>query len=156
MRNEPFFRMKHIFGLGLLLLLILQMQTHTEEDTARHQNVEREVSETPEKNREDMALQHFQQRDFYRTIIENNLFRPLGWTPPDPHPTYRLIGTILPTDENTPPQAIIQSTAGNPKTYIVTIGEKIDAHTKVLSIAHKSVVLETDGKHHTLRLHIRF
>ena len=32
--------------------------------------------------------------DFYRTIIDNNLFRPLGWTRPVPPPTYRLIGVI--------------------------------------------------------------
>ena len=32
------------------------------------------------------------QSDFYRTIIDNNLFRPLGWTPPRPIEPYRLIG----------------------------------------------------------------
>ena len=48
-------------------------------------------------------LTDFQHSDFYRTIIENNLFRPLGWTPPRPVEPYRLIGTILPIDANTPP-----------------------------------------------------
>ena len=47
------------------------------------------------------------QSEFYPTIIDNNLFRPLGWTPPRPVEPYRLLGTILPTDEKTPPQAII-------------------------------------------------
>ena len=30
---------------------------------------------------------------YYRTIIDNNLFCPLGWTPPRPVEPYRLIGT---------------------------------------------------------------
>ena len=34
---------------------------------------------------------------YYRTIIDSNLFRPLGWKPPRPKPTYRLIGTVIPT-----------------------------------------------------------
>ena len=81
----------------------------------------------------------FETEAFYRTIIENNLFRPLGWRPPRPIEPYRLIGTILPIDANTPPQAIIESTAGN-QTHIVTTGEKIDASTEVVSIQGKSVV----------------
>ena len=93
---------------------------------------------------------------FYRTIIDNNLFRPLGWTPPQPSEPYRLIGTILPRSEtHTLPRAIIQSTTGN-TTHIVTLGEKIDASTEVVSIESKQVVLETDGKQRTLRLHIRY
>ena len=31
---------------------------------------------------ETTALQHSQKTDFYRMIVDNNLFRPLGWTPP--------------------------------------------------------------------------
>ncbi|MDE0014549.1 MAG: hypothetical protein OXU51_00060 [Candidatus Poribacteria bacterium] len=39
---------------------------------------------------------------YYRTIIDNNLFRPLGWTPPQPIEPYRLLGTKLARDANTP------------------------------------------------------
>ena len=88
---------------------------------------------------------------FYRTIIDNNLFRPLGWRPPRPVEPYRLLGTILPRRANTPPKAIIQTTAGN-KTYIVSIGETLDASTEVVSIESKSVVLQTNGQKRTLRL----
>lgn len=93
----------------------------------------------------------FETETFYRTIIENNLFRPLGWRPPRPTEPYRLIGTLLPRSANTPPQAIIETTAGN-KTYIVTTGEKIDASTEVVSIAGKQVILSTDGQQRTLHL----
>ena len=92
---------------------------------------------------------------YYRTIIENNLFRPLGWTPPRPIEPYRLIGTILPRAANTPPRAILQSTTGQ-KTYIVSIGEKIDALTSLVSIQGKQVVLSTNGEQRTLHLPIGF
>ena len=92
---------------------------------------------------------------YYRTIIGNNIFRPLGWTPPRPVEPYRLIGTILPRDANTPPQAILETTAGQ-KTYIVTIGDKIETHTEVVDIQPKQVMLSTNGKQRTLKLPIRF
>ena len=88
---------------------------------------------------------------FKRTIIDNNLFRPLGWTPPHPKEPYRLIGTILSCSANTPPQAIIQTTAGN-TTYILTTGEKIDADTEVVSIEAKQVTLSTNGQQRTISL----
>jgi len=95
----------------------------------------------------------FDSESFYRTIIENNLFRPLGWTPPRPIEPYRLIGTILPRDADTPPKAIIQTTAGQ-QTYIVTTGEQIDALTEVVSIESKSVTLSTNWQQRTLHLPI--
>ena len=89
---------------------------------------------------------------YYRTIIDNNLFRPLGWTPPRPIEPYRLLGTILPRSEtHTPPKAIIQTTAGQ-KTYIVSTGDKLDASTRLVSIQGKSVRLSTNGKQRTLHL----
>ena len=93
----------------------------------------------------------FDSDSFYRTIIDNNLFRPLGWRPPRPIEPYRLIGTVLPRSANTPPTAIIQTTAGK-KNYIVTTGEPLDASTEVVSIEGKAVTLETDGQRRTLRL----
>ena len=40
------------------------------------------------------------QNDFayYQVISDNNLFRPLGWTRPDPTPRFELIGTIVGKD----------------------------------------------------------
>lgn len=40
------------------------------------------------------------QNDFayYQVITDNNLFRPLGWTKPDPTPRFELIGTIVGKD----------------------------------------------------------
>ena len=91
------------------------------------------------------------QSDFYRTIIDNNLFRPLGWTPPRPKEPYRLLGTIVSPDADTPPQAILQTTIGN-TTRIVTTGEKLDTDTKVVDIQPKQVILSTKGQQRTLKL----
>ena len=114
------------------------------------------VSEAPDRARRvrDPAVV-FDAEAFKRTIIENNLFRPLGWTPPRPIEPYRLIGTLLPKDDRTPPTAILQTTAGQ-RTLIVSTGEQIDAETEVVEINRKQVVLETDGQQRTLRLAIGF
>ena len=97
----------------------------------------------------------FDAQSFYQTIIDNNLFRPLGWTPPRPTEPYCLMGMILPRSENTPPKAIIQMTARN-TTLLVSTGEQIDASTEVVSIEGKRVVLSTDGQQRTLHLLIGF
>ena len=38
---------------------------------------------------------------FYQTIIDNNIFRPLNWEPPQREPAYTLIGTAVATAGNT-------------------------------------------------------
>ncbi len=93
----------------------------------------------------------FDSEAYYRTIIENNLFRPLGWRPPVTVEPYRLLGTILPTDASSPPRAILQTTTGN-QTYIVSAGDPLDASTEVVDISGKSVVLSTEGRERTLEL----
>ena len=97
------------------------------------------------------SLSDFQKTDFYRTIVDNNLFRPLGWRPLRPREPYRLLGTLIPTDGNTPPQAILQSATAR-TTYIVRIGDKLDKATTVTDIQRKEIMLETNGKQRTLGL----
>ncbi|MYA70659.1 hypothetical protein F4009_11595 [Candidatus Poribacteria bacterium] len=97
----------------------------------------------------------FETETYYSTIIENNLFRPLGWTPPRLVKPYRLLDTISHCRANTPPKAIIQSTTGN-QTYIVSTGEKLDASTEVVSIESKQVTLSRNGQQRTLHLSIGF
>ena len=97
------------------------------------------------------SLTDLQNTDFYRTIIDNNLFRPLGWRPQRPKEPYRLLGTILPKDTNAQPKAILQTTAGN-KLYTLSVGEKLDADTTLTHIQPKQITLATKGKHRTLRL----
>ncbi|MDE0327319.1 MAG: hypothetical protein OXN27_25610 [Candidatus Poribacteria bacterium] len=93
----------------------------------------------------------FDSESYYRTIIDNNLFRPLGWTSPRPKEPYRLLGTIVSPDADTPPQAILQTTVGN-TTRIVVTGEKLDPDTAVVDIQPKQVTLSTKGQQRTLKL----
>ena len=44
------------------------------------------------------TLTDFQKSDFYHTTIDNNLFRPLSWTPPRPCEAYRLKQILLEKD----------------------------------------------------------
>ena len=96
-------------------------------------------------------ITRFQDSQFYRTLIDNNLFRPLGWKPPRPREPYRLIGTIIPTDPKLPPQAIIQVIARK-ITPTVTLGDKLDKDTTVTGIQPKQVTLETQGQPRNLKL----
>ena len=86
-----------------------------------------------------------------RTIIDNNLFRPLGWTPPRPIEPYRLLGTKLARDANIPPQAIVQTVTTN-MTHIVILGSNLDVDTQVVDIQSKQVTLSTHGQQRTLML----
>ena len=98
-----------------------------------------------------LTTPEFDVETFKHTIIDNNIFRPLGWTPPRPVEPYRLIGTLLPRDANRPAEAVIESTSGK-LISIVSVGEPLDTETKVVSIESKSVVLESGGVRRTLRL----
>ena len=145
------------FGIALLFSLLhthTQPQQHalpeTETVTVTPQHRPRAEGSTRPRSVEQPA--RFQDSTFYRTIIDNNLFRPLGWTPPRPREPYRLLGTIIPTVGNTvSPQAILLATAGN-KTHIVTIGEKLNKETTVTDIQPKQVTLEKEGQLKTLNL----
>jgi len=89
--------------------------------------------------------------DFYRTILENNLFRPLGWRPARPREPYRLLGTLIPCDGKSKAQAILQKNFAG-KTYTVTIGDQLDADIIVIDIQTKQVTLEKAGQRRTLTL----
>ena len=93
----------------------------------------------------------FDSESYYRTIIDNNLFRPLGWSPPVRVEPYRLVGTIFPRDKNLPAQAIIEAVLGG-TTHFVGVGDVIVGETVVVSIEAKSITLETAGKSRTLSL----
>ena len=97
------------------------------------------------------GLKTFQKSEFRRTIVDNTLFRPLGWTPPRPRDRYRLLGTRTPTDGKSEAQAILQKTPVG-RTYTVTIGETLDTDTTLVDIQPKQVTLETSGVQRKLTL----
>lgn len=86
---------------------------------------------------------------FYRVIIENNLFRPLGWMPPHPQPVYRLLGTVISID-GTKKQAILQEIASE-QLHFLKVGDSIDG-AEVTEIISKQMTLQQSEQTLTLKL----
>ena len=85
---------------------------------------------------------------FYKTIIDHNLFHPLGWTPPNNEPAYSLIGTAV--DPNGAiSQATLLETRSN-RYHFVTIGTKLGDIT-VKDIQARQVILDKTGENITLK-----
>ncbi len=85
---------------------------------------------------------------FYKTIIDHNLFRPLGWTPPNNEPAYSLVGTAV-----NPNGAISQATLLEKRSnryHFVTIGTKLGDMT-VKDIEAKRVILDKGAETVTLK-----
>ena len=81
--------------------------------------------------------------DFYRVIIENNIFRPLNWKPTQPEPAYTLLGTAITPDGSSATAYITERKTK--QFYAVKTGEKIgDAVVK--EIQPKQVTLDKEGK----------
>ena len=86
--------------------------------------------------------------DFYRVIVENNLFRPLGWQKPNREPQYTLIATLIEREGNTA-RAFLMDRKSN-QSYYVAIGEKVgDAIVK--DIKPNQVTLDKVGDTVTIR-----
>ena len=86
---------------------------------------------------------------FYKTIIDNNLFRPLGWTPPNNEPSYGLVGTKVVDPNEGISQATLLERRSN-RYHFVTIGTELDGMT-VKDIQGKQVVLDKAGETVTLK-----
>ena len=85
---------------------------------------------------------------FYKTIIEYNLFRPLGWTPPKNEPSYSLVGTAV-NQNGVISQATLLERRSN-RYHFVTVGTKLDDMT-VKDIRAKQVIMDKGGETVTLK-----
>ena len=86
--------------------------------------------------------------DFYKVIINNNIFRPLGWRPPNREPQYTLIGAAI-NPNGTKMEAFISEERSN-EFYIVGVGDKV-GEAVVKEIQQKKVTLDKNGETITLR-----
>ena len=77
---------------------------------------------------------------YYNIISENNLFRPLGWTKPDPTPKYELMATII---SETYTRAYIRDVRYG-RDYFVGIGDNIG--NSVVEKIHRGVVELGNGE----------
>ena len=80
--------------------------------------------------------------EYYKVIVDNNLFRPLGWRPPNNKPRYTLIGTWISSNGVTAKALILEQRSN--QTYYVSIGEKVGEAT-VEGIKSNQVSLDLSG-----------
>ena len=80
--------------------------------------------------------------EYYKVIVDNNLFRPLGWRPPNNKPRYALIGTWISSNSMIAKALILEQRSN--QTYYVSIGEKVGEAT-VESIKSDQVSLDLSG-----------
>lgn len=92
------------------------------------------------------------QKVFDNTIIENNIFAPLGYKPPLKTHTYRLVGTQIPIGRETEAIAILQETTGEKNMLSVSIGTKIAQDTVVMDIKPKQIIIKKGNRRTLLRL----
>ena len=102
------------------------------------------------------TLETFQASPFYRTIVENNLFAPLGTAPPPETRHFRLIGTTTrePPDATQEVAAIVEHLHSG-QTLTLRIGDQIGDET-VVAIHRKQLTLERDGETVVLTLPSEF
>ena len=86
--------------------------------------------------------------DFYRVIIENNLFRPLGWRRPNRDPEYALVATWIGT-KGTVAKALVMERKSNQLHYVAR-GEKV-GDAIVQNIAADQVSLKASDDIVTLK-----
>ena len=85
---------------------------------------------------------------FYRAIIDNNIFRPLGWTPPRKEPEYALIGTAI-YPNGAVAKAFVLERRSN-QFYTAVVGDKV-GEAVVKEIKQRQVTLDKAGEDITLR-----
>ena len=86
--------------------------------------------------------------DFYRVIIENNLFRPLGWQRPNRDPEYALVATWIGTQGPVAKALVMERKSS--QLYYVAQGEKV-GDAIVENIAANQVSLNTSDNIVTLK-----
>lgn len=86
--------------------------------------------------------------EFYQLIIDNNIFRPLGWRPPKKIPQYILIGTTIVSDGSNAKAFILERQSN--RLYTVKVGETF-GNVSVKEILSKKVTLQEGGKETVLQ-----
>ena len=87
--------------------------------------------------------------DFYKVIITNNLFRPLGYKKPTPGPMFKLLATVV--DRKSGKSKALLRNNKDRKIYYVGVGVKL-AGALVEKIESNSVTLSQNGKSEEFRL----
>lgn len=86
--------------------------------------------------------------DYYSVIVNNNIFRPLGWRPPNREPEYAFVTTSV-YDDASLSVGYVEERRSN-RTHAVGIGDKI-GDAVVTDIKDKEILLDKNGEKITLR-----
>lgn len=86
--------------------------------------------------------------DFYNVIIEYNIFRPLGWKPPNEEPEYTLLGTVIDTLGIHSKAYVLEKRSDRFHTFKIgdSVGDMV-----IREIEDKKIVLDKDGESITMR-----
>ncbi len=118
-----------------------EVMPHKGQSSTRQQTSYWGSKEHPENSKTD------DNSDYYQVIIDNNIFRPLGWKPPHKEPAYTLIGTAIDPNGNHSEAFVLEKSSN--QFYVVSIGEKV-GDMVVKDIAQKEVSFDNDGETITL------
>lgn len=105
--------------------------THSNQHNTK--SIEKKTKHTDSKNSD----------EFYKQIIDNNIFRRLGWKPPQKPVEFVLYGTASTEDENNS-KAYIYETQSK-RLHTVKVGDTI-GKAKITEIREKQVKMDKDGK----------
>ena len=119
---------------AMSLLFLNSQSMYAQVEESRNED-EKRVNRKEARERESVG-------DFYRVIIENNLFRPLGWRKPNRDPEYALVATWIGT-RGTVAKALVMERKSN-QLYYVAQGEKV-GDAIVENIAANQVNLKVSG-----------
>lgn len=131
-----------IFTIGAFLYQQNDTQPNTSTNipsqiTSSNQHIYRTI---PKKNKDTIRKNT---DEFYQPIIDNNIFRWLGWKPPKKPVEYILYGTANSKYESNS-KAFIYETQSK-RLHTVNIGDSIGNAT-ITEIRNKQVTMEKDGK----------
>ena len=140
-----------VFGLDLQLGNTAKMETAYINMDAPDPQLKQKVKayQKPKQvsNKESSSSKSNEKSDFYQVIIDNNLFRPLGWKPPNKEPEFSLVGTTIDTIGNNSEAFVVENRSN--QFYIVGVGDEIgDAVIK--EIEDRKVTLYKNGEMITL------
>lgn len=137
-----------VFGVGQQWGNLAKMESETENKNTLKARVKhlageyQKLKQVP--NRETKNKKTNDDSDFYQVIVDNSLFRPLGWKPPNEEPEYRLLGTAIGINS----EAFVVENRSN-QFYVVSVGDEIgDAVVK--EIEEKRITLDKNGERITL------
>lgn len=139
-----------IIGISIMgVIVIIGWHLHEENNQSHQPLVEKNKVINPQQNAKPLQNKNTEGKTdntpgtpeaFYHAIIDNNLFRPLGWQPEAPQPKYMLIGTAITKNTTQHKKAfIVERQSGQLR--IVRVNDRI-GEQMVKRIEAKKVILQ--------------